>query len=523
MAIGRRDVGAIGENVFLSWCEPEGFRAQKSQVDRLGWDFLLESEPVRERGRPLDQQNDLPKFLVQVKSTDAIGRPPRIKLSALKHLVDADLPAAVVALFFDKGDRLPTRTLLVPVDATLMSDTLKRVRREEARGNRAIHRITVPVPLDRASEISPTGEGLAKALNVMLAGPASTYITAKIAHRETCGFDDTALTGTFFVPGEDAARRISNLFLGGPRELQVFNLTTERRRFGIALDNDRDHFRHAVLEVDAPPLMTSTIELASSEGEWTALEVGIFIPPPLEQAVRGPIRFANGYLEVLLDFDREHAGLTFNYAGNRTVEFEEAVNIVEVGAILARAQKTFTLRFKGAALEMPLGPEEGPFGHWQHAAPALRRIASARARSGRLRKLSVQLTAFYDWIEAHGEYLALISTPGVHMIFPRWPDDAMAQQQEVILTPISISLGDERYTALLEIPIQSETRTDDEITLVGGQPKVVADVVRAASADTSDFIDSAIERSKRERGTTVPALVAGGFENWRDVTIPLSF
>lgn len=109
------------------------------------------------------------------------------------------------------------------------------------------------------------------------------------------------------------------------------------------------------------------------------------------------------------------------------------------------------------------------------------------------------------------------------MIFPRWPDDAMAQQQEVILTPISISLGDTRYTALLEVPIQSETRTADEVTLVGGQPKVVADVVRAASADTSDFIDSAIERSKRERGITVPALVAGGFENWRDVTIPLSF
>ncbi|KAF0135508.1 MAG: Uncharacterized protein FD152_1309 [Xanthobacteraceae bacterium] len=103
--MARRDIGSIGENNFLSWCEPEGFRAQKSHVDRLGWDFLLESEPLRTRDRPLDAQNDLPKFLIQVKSTETSGRAPRIKLSALKHLVDADLPAAVVTLFYAKGAR----------------------------------------------------------------------------------------------------------------------------------------------------------------------------------------------------------------------------------------------------------------------------------------------------------------------------------------------------------------------------------------------------------------------------------
>ncbi|MGY3484784.1 hypothetical protein ACVW1C_002667 [Bradyrhizobium sp. USDA 4011] len=59
--------------------------------------------------RPLDAQNDLPKFLVQVKSTEKSGAPPRIKLSALKHLVDADLPAAIAVLFFIQGGKVPVR------------------------------------------------------------------------------------------------------------------------------------------------------------------------------------------------------------------------------------------------------------------------------------------------------------------------------------------------------------------------------------------------------------------------------
>ncbi|MCG2644934.1 hypothetical protein QY049_15385 [Bradyrhizobium sp. WYCCWR 13022] len=168
------DLGARGENVFIGWCEPEGFRAQKSQADRLGWDYLLEGEPLRMKERPLDSQNDLPKFLIQVKATEG-SQPPRIKLSALKHLVDADLPAAIVVMFFVKDGRTPIRTLLVPVDQKMIYDTLKRVRSEEAKGKRNIHRITILVPLDRAVELSPAGEGLAKALNGMLGGAPADY------------------------------------------------------------------------------------------------------------------------------------------------------------------------------------------------------------------------------------------------------------------------------------------------------------------------------------------------------------
>ncbi|MVA27575.1 hypothetical protein V6582_01685 (plasmid) [Agrobacterium vitis] len=276
-----RDVGTIGEDQFVSWCQPEGFRAQKSRVDRLGWDFLLEREPVRTADTPLDGQNNLPKFLVQVKSTDRPGETPRIKLSALKHLVDADLPAAIVILEYGNAARLPRRNLIVPVDAQIMYRTLHRVRREEARGNRKIHKVTVPVPLERAIELGAAGEGLSDALDAMVGGSFSSYLKNKIQQRQTCGFEDGSITGHFLIPGENAEEKVHSLFLGKRREIDVVDFTVERRRFGIRLDNDIDFFREAVLEFNAPSLMSVSIELEDLEdGTWTKFPVDMFAVPP---------------------------------------------------------------------------------------------------------------------------------------------------------------------------------------------------------------------------------------------------
>lgn len=517
--MAKREIGPIGENAFLSWCEPEGFRAQKSQVDRLGWDFLLESEPTRSIDMPLDGQNDLPKFLIQVKSTEKVGEPPRIKLSALKHLVDADLPAAIIALFFAKGGRSPARGLLVPVDQQVISETLHRVRREEARGNRRIHKTTVPVPLEHAIEIASSGEGLGKALFEMLGGTPSEYITEKNRYRQTCGFDDRTVIGRFFVPGDNAREKIGELFLGGARELSVMNLTIEHRRFGIALDNDRTHFREAVLEMDAPPLMSTSIELASDAGEWASAEVGFFVAPPLGGKAGSPARFANAFLEIVIDFEKQWGGFSFNYAGGRKVELEEAISIIEVGAILARPAKTLTIHFRGTKLELSLGPEEGPFKHWIHVAPVLRRILSAIGRYGQRTPRQLLLTDFYEWIDKHTEFLAFASMPGVNLIFPRWPEDSAVDGQDTILAPFLLEFVGAQYLALIEIPIESVDRTEHEITLIGGQPLIVADVVRAPGSDTADFIDIAVEKWKRDKNTAKPALVAGGFENWKAVIL----
>jgi hypothetical protein len=78
--------------------------------------------------------------------------------------------------------------------------------------------------------------------------------------------------------------------------------------------------------------------------------------------------------------------------------------------------------------------------------------------------------------------------------------------------PLPITLTGLLYTALVEVPIVATSRDHSEIKIVGGEPRVIAEVVRAAGADTTDFIDMAIETFHRETGNEKPALiVAGGF------------
>lgn len=270
---------------------------------------MLETNPERSADRPLDQQNALPKFLVQVKATEHASAIPRIKLSALKHLVDSDLPAAIAILFYSRGGRRSTRRLMVPVDEALIADTLRRVREQEAHGNRDIHTIKVPILTDRASEIGRDGEGLAHALYNMIGASPGDYAARKTRVRETCGFDEEPVVGRFFVPGADARHRLGELFLGGRRELEINHLTIERRRFGIPLSNDQFYFRDAILEMDAPALFSASIELESDVGDWIALPVDVFVVPPfVADREKTKIRLANRFFEVMLDFDKEMGG-----------------------------------------------------------------------------------------------------------------------------------------------------------------------------------------------------------------------
>lgn len=514
--MGARDVGAMGENQFLSWCEPEGFRAQKSMVDRLGWDFFLEREPTRSIDTPLDRQNDLPKFLIQVKSTDRAGEAPRIKLSALKHLVDADLPAAIAVLEFGNGGRLPTRSLLVPVDAPLIFRTLRRTRKEEARGNRKLHKVTIPVPLDRAIELGSGGEGLSTALDSMLGVSFSESVKSKIQVRQTCGFEDGSVTGRFFIPGEDAHEKIHSLFLGKRREVDVMNLTVERRRFGIPLANDTHFFPSAILEFEAPALTSATIELEDMEdGVWTKFPVKMFaVPPFVEGGGKAPFRFANSFFEISLDFEKEWAGIVFDYDGSRSVDLNEAVTMIEVGAILARSKKRVRIEIGGATAQLPaVEGEEGPFRHWIPVAPMLRRMVTAIERT-RSSKPLVLLSEFYDWIENCRDLLALGSIPGANLFFPRWEGDAVVNTQDTLLAPLTLELAGAQYTVLIEVPIETMSRDAREFSVIGGQPRIVDDIARSPGANTEDFIDRGVELSKRNRKAKGPALVLAAFENW---------
>jgi hypothetical protein len=124
----RRDIGTIGEGKFRNWCALEGLLCHKPDQDRMGWDFLVEFEEELDNTRPLDEQNEARKALVQIKSTDYGGTSTiNATVSALQKLVAADLPAFIVLMKFD-GGRSCREARLLHVGHEEIATILKWVR-----------------------------------------------------------------------------------------------------------------------------------------------------------------------------------------------------------------------------------------------------------------------------------------------------------------------------------------------------------------------------------------------------------
>lgn len=103
---------------------------------------------------------------------------------------------------------------------------------------------------------------------------------------------------------------------------------------------------------------------------------------------------------------------------------------------------------------------------------------------------------------------------GRHLALRR-AQNVVIDEREVPRTG-SQPIGDGPSTALVEVPTVATSRDDNEIKIVGDEPRVIAEVVKAASADTTDFIDMVVETFHRETGLDYlrrlfvrPAVLAG--------------
>src|SRR5258706_6186843 len=127
----KRDVGQLGEDEFKRWFTLNRLSAVKSSPDQLGWDFFVEFEPEVDDARPLDQQNDLKKVLIQVKATDTMPGSVRGKLSAFKLLVGTDLPAFVARSATPAGEPRVGRGFCISVPSRSRPFSAKCAKRRK--------------------------------------------------------------------------------------------------------------------------------------------------------------------------------------------------------------------------------------------------------------------------------------------------------------------------------------------------------------------------------------------------------
>lgn len=229
-----RDLGRMGESAFSQWCASVGLTANNSHVDQTGWDFLVEFDFNTHESLEYSTIHDAAlECKVQVKSTDKIDRKLAIKLSNLKRLATAAIPAFFVFIEFDGTDSAQ-RVFVVHLDKTLSSKIMSRLHDIEQEGNsHLLHKKTLTIRYDDSHLLCDvTGLALVAAMRASIGPSMSDYVAQKHVHLRTTGFDDGFAKLTFSVEGVEAMSRLVDMSIGIAVDAEISNVKGFKQRFG---------------------------------------------------------------------------------------------------------------------------------------------------------------------------------------------------------------------------------------------------------------------------------------------------
>ncbi len=229
-----RDLGLMGESSFSLWCGQEGLIANGSRIDKTGWDFFVEFPFDSTENVPVDMQGTAIECKVQVKATDKKARKLPILLSNLRRLVTVQMPAFFVFIEFNGKDSAES-VYIVHVDNKLISLVLKRIREiEQIKGKNDFNKRTMTIKYDEANKLSEVnGSSLKSAILRHVDGSMEEYISRKRSFLKSTGFENGSLSITFNTASEENLNELIDMSIGLKKEVEVYNVTEIRSRFGI--------------------------------------------------------------------------------------------------------------------------------------------------------------------------------------------------------------------------------------------------------------------------------------------------
>jgi hypothetical protein len=300
-------IGRIGERNFELLCERAGLFCNKSAVDVMGWDFIVEF-PMQAVGQGLTlDQRPTNAIRVQLKSTLARSSARvRLTLSAIDRLAKDPHPAVIV-VFRVKSDGEVQSGYLVHLIGDELARVLRRLRMAEARKEYDINRAEISYDFEKVGRrFEATPEGFLGALAAVGRQNAAVYTIEKQRQLAELGYEQGRLEAQALIWIE-GPEHLNDLLLGlvplRPQRLQVFD-----NRFGVRLPYQGALFDNLnELRLTPPTLGSSEVSFRGPGfGPAARFETEMFIGPPIpgiggpELLIRHPdfiIRFTPGGLK----------------------------------------------------------------------------------------------------------------------------------------------------------------------------------------------------------------------------------
>ena len=277
-------IGRIGERQFEVLCERAGLYCNKSGVDVMGWDFIVEF-PMGPAGQalPLDQR-PTSAARVQLKSTlGRTGNRIRLSLSAIDRLAKDPRPALIV-VFRLRADGELQSTYLVHLIGNELARVLRRLRLAEARKAHAINHTDISYNYEKVGvRFEPTPAGLLAALTAACGQNPGAYTIEKQRQLAELGYENGQFEAEALIQIE-GPEHFSNLLLGlaplKPHRLRVFD-----SRFGIRLPYQGTLFDD-IEELRLTPPILGSCEISirgPNFGQAARFDGEMFIGPPMAE------------------------------------------------------------------------------------------------------------------------------------------------------------------------------------------------------------------------------------------------
>lgn len=278
-------IGLIGEQQFGLLCAQNGLICNKSTLDVMGWDFIVEFPAEHSSPEVALDQRQNKSVRVQLKTT--VGRSNsrvRLSLSSVDRLAKDAHPSVVIIFRINPDGRLLSG-YLVHLIGDELARVLKRLRLAEANDARDINNTDVSYNYEKIGRrFEPTAEGLLEALSEICRNDNATYTAEKQRQLAELGYEKGRFEAQAIAEIE-GPQHLNNVLLGlvpiRPSQLRVFDT-----RFGVRLPYRGTLFDDLKELVFIPPsLGPCVVSVRGARLSRAArFDATMFIGPPIEAA-----------------------------------------------------------------------------------------------------------------------------------------------------------------------------------------------------------------------------------------------
>jgi len=350
-------IGLIGESQFQVLCAQAGLICNKSTVDVMGWDFIVEFPAERFDDRVALDQRQAKAVRVQLKST--VGRTSsrvRLSLSSVDRLAKDSHPSVIVVFRISQEGKLQSG-YLVHLIGDELAKVLKRLRLAEANEAYDINKADISYDYEKlGTRFEPTAEGLLEVLTSICRRDSAAYTVEKQRQLAELGYEEGRFQAEA-IAFIDGPHHLNNVLLGltplKPERFRVFDT-----RFGIRLPYQGALFDDLNELIFTPPSLGPCVVSMKGPGFERAarFDATMFIGPPIE-AADGPellIRHADFLIRMTrrgAKFETEHGLDDVCRSLEQHAELARALSLMASGS----AELTISGNSQIPSISLPFG------------------------------------------------------------------------------------------------------------------------------------------------------------------------